>query len=281
MRTVFRRRPPRVRLCRSLVVLALVVPGSASGPRRSAWRRCSPRRPTTSPTASSGSLGSTRARTSEGQTDSSSCSASTSAPAGGRAIGIPRDSWFDCPGRREDRINTAYATGGAELAARAVERPGRHRPGLRVATGRERLPRHGGHAGGGGGRLASSRSRPRTRTSRCTAGRTRFVSRSTAAGFAATRTLARGDFDRSREPPGAAAAACSPRLQRARTMSRASSSASASRPSTASTPATSRRWTLYRLLNALTSVDPERASGVHRAGTAGTSPAGGAIVISD
>ena len=109
-------------------------------------------------------------------------------------------------------------------------------------------------------------------------GANRFEARA-ALDFAVTRTLPSGDFDRSRNHQAlllGLLGALHERQNEPGFLERMGLSAVDGIDTDNLSP-----LDLYRLLNALTSVDPAKASGCIVLGEEGTSPAGGAIVIPD
>jgi LCP family protein required for cell wall assembly len=195
------------------------------------------------------------------------------------AIGIPRDSWFELsPEVGEDRINTAYLRGGAELAAGAVERLVGIAPDYVMATDTDGFLAMVGTLGEVD---VESEFEFRADDSDLQVRRgVNTFSAKDALAFASTRrTLARGDFDRSRNHQ-ALLLGLLRRLQERDDepgfIERLGLDAVAGIDTGNLSP-----LDLYRLLNALTSVDPARAAGCIVLGSDATSPAGGAIVRPD
>jgi LCP family protein required for cell wall assembly len=194
------------------------------------------------------------------------------------AIGIPRDSWFELsPEVGDDRINTAYATGGAELAAGAVERLVGIAPDYVMATDTDGFLAMVGTLGrvDVDSEFAFQAEDSDLQVHR---GMNTFSAKDALA-FAATRTLVRGDFDRSRNHQALLLGLLT-RLQERDDepgfIERLGLEAVDGIDTGNLSP-----LDLYRLLNALTSVDPDQASGCIVLGTDATSPAGGAIVRPD
>lgn len=192
------------------------------------------------------------------------------------AIGVPRDTWLEMPGGR-DRINNAYGIGGAEVAAQAVEDLVGIAPDYVMITG-------------GDGFLSMvdtlgpvTVDSPLAFTAedsdlRVRKGPNRFDAQD-ALDFAVTRTLPAGDFDRSRNHQAlllGLLGALHERQDEPGFMERMGLAAVDGIDTGNLSP-----LDLYRLLNALTSVDPDKASGCILTGTEATSPGGGDIVIPD
>ncbi len=213
---------------------------------------------------------------SEGQTDFFQLLGIDYRTGSAAAIGIPRDSWFELsPDVGEDRINTAYASGGAELAASAVERLVGIAPDYVLVT----------DANGFlaivdtlGNVEVDSEFAFQAEDSDLQVHRgANTFSAQQALDFAVTRTLARGDFDRSRNHQALLLGLLTglrARDDEPGFVERLGIEAVDGIDTGNLSP-----LDVYRLLNALTSVDPKRASGCIVPGTDDTSPAGGAIVI--
>ena len=192
------------------------------------------------------------------------------------AIGVPRDTWLEMPGGL-DRINNAYGIGGPDVAAQAVEDLVGITPDYVMITG-------------GDGFLSMVDTLGRVTVDsplaftaedsdlRVRKGTNRFDAQD-ALDFAVTRTLPAGDFDRSRNHQAlllGLLGALHDRQDEPGFMERMGLAAVDGIDTGNLSP-----LDLYRLLNALTSVDPDKASGCILTGTEGTSPAGGDIVIPD
>ncbi len=195
------------------------------------------------------------------------------------AIGIPRDSWFELSEEEgEARVNTALATGGPELAAGAVERLVGIAADYVMVTDTDGFLSMVGTLGQV--QVDSEFEFPAEDSDLQVHVGVNTFDAQDALDFAATRRgLARGDFDRSRNHQ-ALLLGLLRRLQERDDQ-----------------PGFIERLglevvdgidvgnlsplDLYRLLNALTSVDASHASGCIVLGTDATSPAGGAIVIPD
>jgi LCP family protein required for cell wall assembly len=215
---------------------------------------------------------------SEGQTDFFQLLGIDYRTGSAAAIGIPRDSWFELsPEVGEDRINRAYLSGGAELAASAVERLVGIAPDYVMVTDTDGFLAMVGTLGDV---EVDSEFAFQAEDSDLQVHRgVNTFSAQEALDFAVTRTLVRGDFDRSRNHQALLLGLLT-RL-RARDdepgfVERLGLDAVDGIDTGNLSP-----LDVYRLLNALTSVDPKRASGCIVPGTDDTSPAGGAIVIPD
>ncbi len=192
------------------------------------------------------------------------------------AIGIPRDSWVELPGGLE-RINNAYEIGGAEEAARATEDLVGIAADYVMITGETGFLSMVDTLG------------PVTVDSpfafdaedsdlQVTKGRN-VLQPEDALDFAVTRTLARGDFDRSLNHQAlllGLLGTLHERQDEAGFIERLGLAAVDGIDTGNLSP-----LDLYNLLNALTSVDPAKASGCIVFGEEQTSSGGGLIVIPD
>ena len=121
MRSVLRVIRHGLRLLPLVLVLALVVPGSGVRPTTIGLMKVQPAEAYDFADGVVWTL--VLGEDAEGQTDLIQLLGINFRNGNAAAIGIPRDSWFELsPEVGEERINKAYATGGAELAADAVER---------------------------------------------------------------------------------------------------------------------------------------------------------------
>jgi polyisoprenyl-teichoic acid--peptidoglycan teichoic acid transferase len=192
------------------------------------------------------------------------------------AIGIPRDSWVELPGGLE-RINNAYEIGGADVAAGATEDLVGIAPDYVMITGEDGFLSMLDTLGPV---TVDSRLGFRAEDSDLVVhqGENRFEAQD-ALDFAVTRTLPRSDFDRSRNHQAlllGLLGALHERQDEPGFIERMGLAAVDGIDTGNLSP-----LDLYRLLNALTSVDPAKASGCIVLGDEETSPAGGAIVIPD
>ena len=157
-----------LRLLPLVLVLALVVPGSGVRPTTIGLMKVQPAEAYDFADGVVWTL--VLGEDAEGQTDLIQLLGINFRNGNAAAIGIPRDSWFELsPEEGEARINTAYAAGGAELAAGAVERLVGIAPDYVLVTDTDGFLAMVGTLGRSRS-TPSSRSRPRTPTSRCTAG---------------------------------------------------------------------------------------------------------------
>jgi polyisoprenyl-teichoic acid--peptidoglycan teichoic acid transferase len=194
------------------------------------------------------------------------------------AIGIPRDSWFELSEEEGDaRINTAYEEGGAELAAGAVERLVGIAPDYVLVTDTEGFLTMVGTLGevDVDSELAFQAEDSDLQVHQ---GVNTFSAQE-ALDFAVTRTFATGDFQRSRNHQDLLLGL----LQGLRARDDEPGFIEALGLDAVDGIDTGNLSPLdvYRLLNALTSVDPGRASGCIVLGSYATSPLGGDIVIPD
>ena len=121
MRSVFRVIRHGLRLLPLVLVLALVVPGSGVRPTTIGLMKVQPAEAYDFADGVVWTL--VLGKDAEGQTDLIQLLGINFRNGNAAAIGIPRDSWFELSAEEgEARINTAYDAGGAELAAGAVER---------------------------------------------------------------------------------------------------------------------------------------------------------------
>ena len=276
MRTFVRVSRHLLRLLPVVVVLALLVPGSGV-------------RPTTLSLTKTGSVTAydfadgvvwtlVLGEDAEGQTDFIQLLGIDFGTGAAAAIGIPRDSWFELsPEAGEDRINRAYPTGGAELAAGAVERLVGIAPDYVMATDADGFLAMVGTLGKVD---VDSEFAFQAEDSDLLVHRgMNTFSAQDALAFAVTRTLVRGDFDRSRNHQALLLGLLT-RLQERDDepgfIERLGLEAVDGIDTGNLSP-----LDVYRLLNALTSVDPAQTSGCIVLGTDDTSPGGGAIVRPD
>ena len=276
MRTVLRISRHLLRLLPVVVVLALLVPGSGV-------------RPTTLSLTKTGSVTAydfadgvvwtlVLGVDAEGQTDLIQLLGIDFRTGAAAAIGIPRDSWFELsPELGEDRINTAYRKGGAELAASVVQRLVGIAPDYVMATDTQGFLAMVGTLGkvDVDSEFAFQAESSDLQVHR---GVNTFSARDALA-FAVTRTLVRGDFDRVRNHQAlllGLLARLQERDDEPGFIERLGLEAVDGIDTGNLSP-----LDVYRLLNAVTSVDPGQASGCIVLGTDATSPAGGAIVIPD
>jgi LCP family protein required for cell wall assembly len=195
------------------------------------------------------------------------------------AIGIPRDTWFELSEEEGDaRVNTALEAGGPELAATAVERLVGIAPDYVMVTDTDGFLSMVGTLGQL--RVTSDFAFTAEDSSLHVRRGVNTFDAQDALDFAATRRgLARGDLDRSRNHQ-ALLLGLLERLQdrddEPGLIERLALGAVEGIDIGNLSP-----LDLYRLLNALTSVDPHRASGCVVPGTDDTSPAGGAILVPD
>jgi LCP family protein required for cell wall assembly len=266
-----------LRLVPLVLVLALVVPGSGVRPTTIGLMKVQPAEAYDFADGVVWTL--VLGEDAEGQTDLIQLLGINFRNGNAAAIGIPRDSWFELsPEVGEERINKAYATGGAELAADAVERLVGIAPDYVLVTDTDGFLAMVGTLGEVevDSEFAFAAEDSDLQVHR---GVNTF-SPQEALDFATTRTtLARGDFDRSLNHQALLLGL----LEQLR--------ARDDEPGFIETlgldavggidTGNLSPLDLYRLLNALTSVDPGKASGCIVLGTDATSPLGGAIVIPD
>ena len=228
-----------LRLLPLVVVLALVVPGSGVRPTTIGLMKVQPAEAYDFADGVVWTL--VLGEDAEGQTDLIQLLGINFRNGNAAAIGIPRDSWFELSAEEgEARINTAYATGGAELAAGAVERLVGIAPDYVLVTDTDGFLAMVGTLG-----EVEVDSEFAFQAEDSDLQVHRGVNTFSAPGGAGLRRhpdVGAGRLRPFPQPPGAAArpprGSCAPG-----TTSRASSRRSASTPSTASTPATCRRWT--------------------------------------
>ena len=266
-----------LRLLPLVLVLALVVPGSGVRPTTIGLMKVQPAEAYDFADGVVWTL--VLGEDAEGQTDLIQLLGINFRNGNAAAIGIPRDSWFELsPEVGEERINKAYATGGAELAADAVERLVGIAPDYVLVTDTDGFLAMVGTLGEV---EVDSEFAFEAEDSDLQVHRgVNTFSPQEALDFATTRTtLARGDFDRSLNHQALLLGL----LEQLR--------ARDDEPGFIETlgldavdgidTGNLSPLDVYRLLNALTSVDPGKASGCIVLGTDATSPLGGAIVIPD
>jgi LCP family protein required for cell wall assembly len=277
MRSVLRVIRHGLRLLPLVVVLALVVPGSGVRPTTIGLMKVQPAEAYDFADGVIWTL--VLGEDAEGQTDLIQLLGINFRTGSAAAIGIPRDSWFELSDDEgEERINTAYATGGAELAAGAVERLVGIAPDYVLVTDTDGFLAMVDTLGevDVDSEFAFQAEDSDLQVHR---GENTF-SPQEALAFATTRTtLDRGDFDRSLNHQALLLGL----LEQLR--------ARDDEPGFIETlgldavdgidTGNLSPLDVYRLLNALTSVDPGKASGCIVLGSYATSPAGGDIVIPD
>ena len=277
MRSVLRIIRHGLRLLPLVLVLALVVPGSGVRPTTIGLMKVQPAEAYDFADGVVWTL--VLGKDAEGQTDLIQLLGINFRNGNAAAIGIPRDSWFELsPEVGEERINKAYATGGAELAADAVERLVGIAPDYVLVTDTDGFLAMVGTLGEV---EVDSEFAFEAEDSDLQVHRgVNTFSPQEALEFATTRTtLARGDFDRSLNHQALLLGL----LEQLRSRD--------DEPGFIETlgldavdgidTGNLSPLDLYRLLNALTSVDPGKASGCIVLGTDATSPAGGGIVLPD
>ena len=277
MRTALRVVRHGLRLLPLVVVLALMVPGSGVRPTTIGLMKVQPAEAYDFADGVVWTL--VLGEDSDGQTDLIQLLGINFRSGSAAAIGIPRDSWFELsPEVGEERINAAYAQGGAELAAGAVERLVGIPPDYVLVTDTDGFLAMVGTLGEV---EVDSEFAFETEDSDLQVHRgVNTFSPQEALDFATTRTtLARGDFDRSLNHQALLLGL----LEQLR--------ARDDEPGFIETlgldavdgidTGNLSPLDVYRLLNALTSVDPGKASGCIVLGDYGTSPAGGDIVLPD
>ena len=193
-----------LRLLPLVLVLALVVPGSGVRPTTIGLMKVQPAEAYDFADGVVWAL--VLGEDAEGQTDLIQLLGINFRNGDAAAIGIPRDSWFELSAEvGEERINKAYDEGGAELAAGAVERLVGIPPDYVLVTDTDGFMAMVGDPRGG--RRSTPTFAFQAEDSDLQVHRGVNTSRAQEAlDFATTRTtLARGDFDRSAQPPGAAA----------------------------------------------------------------------------
>ena len=276
MRTALRVVRHGLRLLPLVLVLALVVPGSGVRPTTIGLTKVQPAEAYDFADGVVWTL--VLGKDAEGQTDLIQLLGINFRNGNAAAIGIPRDSWFELsPEEGEDRVNTAYATGGAELAAGAVERLVGIPPDYVLVTDTDGFLAMVGTLGevDVDSEFAFQAENSDLQVHR---GVNTFSAQE-ALDFAVTRTLARGDFDRSLNHQALLLGlleALRDRDDEPGLIEALGLDAVDGIDTGNLSP-----LDLYRLLNALTSVDPERASGCIVLGSYATSPAGGDIVLPD
>ena len=277
MSTVLRVLRHGLRLLPLVVVLALVVPGSGVRPTTIGLMKVQPAEAYDFADGVVWTL--VLGKDADGQTDLIQLLGINFRSGSAAAIGIPRDSWFELSDEEgEARINTAYEEGGAELAAGAVERLVGIPPDYVLVTDTDGFLLMVGTLGEV---EVDSAFAFQAEDSDLQVHRgVNTFSPQEALDFATTRTtLARGDFDRSLNHQALLLGL----LERLR--------ARDDEPGFIETlgldavdgidTGNLSPLDLYRLLNALTSVDPGRASGCIVLGSYATSPLGGDIVLPD
>ena len=265
-----------LRLLPLVLVLALVVPGSGVRPTTIGLMKVQPAEAYDFADGVVWTL--VLGEDAEGQTDLIQLLGINFRNGNAAAIGIPRDSWFELsPEVGEDRINTAYRTGGAELAAGAVERLVGIAPDYVMATDADGFLAMVGTLGKVD---VESAFEFQAEDSDLLVHRgTNTFSAKDALAFAATRTLVRGDFDRSRNHQALLLGLLTGLQERDDEpgfIERLGLEAVDGIDTGNLSP-----LDVYRLLNALTSVDPAQTSGCIVLGRDATSPGGGAIVLPD
>jgi LCP family protein required for cell wall assembly len=276
MRSVFRVIRHGLRLLPLVLVLALVVPGSGVRPTSIGLMKVQPAEAYDFADGVVWTL--VLGEDAEGQTDLIQLLGINFRNGSAAAIGIPRDSWFELSEEEGDaRINTAYEEGGAELAAGAVERLVGIAPDYVLVTDTEGFLTMVGTLGevDVDSELAF---RAEDSDLEVHQGVNTFSAQE-ALDFAVTRTFATGDFQRSRNHQDLLLGL----LQGLRARDDEPGFIEALGLDAVDGIDTGNLSPLdvYRLLNALTSVDPGRASGCIVLGSYATSPLGGDIVIPD
>jgi LCP family protein required for cell wall assembly len=275
-RTALRLARHGLRLLPLVLVLALVVPGSGPRPTTIGLMKVQPAEAYDFADGVVWTL--VLGEDAEGQTDFIQLLGINFRSGNAAAIGIPRDSWFELsPEEGEARINTAYEEGDAELAAGAVERLVGIAPDYVLVTDADGFLAMVDTMGDVevDSELAFQAEDSDLQVHR---GVNTFSAQE-ALDFAVTRTFARGDFQRSRNHQdlllglleGLRARDDEPGF-----IERLGLDAVDGIDTGNLSP-----LDLYRLLNALTSVDPGKASGCIVLGSYATSPLGGDIVIPD
>ena len=265
-----------LRLLPLVLVLALVVPGSGVRPTTIGLMKVQPAEAYDFADGVVWTL--VLGEDAEGQTDLIQLLGINFRNGDAAAIGIPRDSWFELsPEEGEARINTAYEEGGAELAAGAVERLVGIAPDYVLVTDTDGFLAMVGTLGDVevDSELAFQAEDSDLQVHR---GVNTFSAQE-ALDFAVTRTLARGDFDRSLNHQALLLGLLE--ALRARDDEPGFIEALGLDAVDGIDTGNLSPLDLYRLLNALTSVDPGKASGCIVLGSYATSPAGGDIVIPD
>ena len=277
MRTALRVIRHGLRLLPLVLVLALVVPGSGVRPTTIGLMKVQPAEAYDFADGVVWTL--VLGKDAEGQTDLIQLLGINFRNGNAAAIGIPRDSWFELsPEEGEDSHQHGVRDGrrGAGRGRRRASR--RDRARLRAGDRHRRLPGDGGHPGRGRGRLGVRV--PGRGLRPPGAPRGEHLLPQEALDFAVTRTtLARGDFDRSLNHQALLLGLLE--ALRARDDEPGFIEALGLDAVDGIDTGNLSPLDLYRLLNALTSVDPGKASGCIVLGSDATSPLGGAIVIPD
>jgi LCP family protein required for cell wall assembly len=265
-----------LRLLPLVVVLALMVPGSGVRPTTIGLMKVQPAEAYDFADGVVWTL--VLGEDAEGQTDLIQLLGINFRNGDAAAIGIPRDSWFELSAEEgEARINTAYAAGGAELAAGAVERLVGIPPDYVLVTDTDGFLAMVGTLGEV---EVDSEFAFQAEDSDLQVHRgVNTFSAQEALDFAVTRTLTRGDFDRSLNHQALLLGlleALRDRDDEPGFIEALGLDAVDGIDTGNLSP-----LDLYRLLNALTSVDPGRASGCIVLGSYATSPLGGDIVLPD
>ncbi len=265
-----------LRLLPLVVVLALVVPGSGVRPTTIGLMKVQPAEAYDFADGVVWTL--VLGEDAEGQTDLIQLLGINFRNGDAAAIGIPRDSWFELSAEEgEARINTAYAAGGAELAAGAVERLVGIAPDYVLVTDTDGFLAMVGTLGEV---EVDSEFAFQAEDSDLQVHRgVNTFSAQEALDFAVTRTLTRGDFDRSLNHQALLLGlleALRDRDDEPGFIEALGLDAVDGIDTGNLSP-----LDLYRLLNALTSVDPGSASGCIVLGSYATSPLGGDIVLPD